>query len=66
VEVQRVASAKETMTKIIEQQPEDSSYEEIFRERAMARMIERGPEDSDAGRVIDHDELKRRMESWRK
>jgi DnaJ-domain-containing protein 1 len=35
-----MASAKEQMTKIVQDQPEDSSYDEILRELALARMIE--------------------------
>ena len=35
-------SIKKQMTKIIEGQPEDSSYDEILRELAFARMVERG------------------------
>ena len=34
-----MASVKDTMTKIISEQPEDASYEEILRELAFARMI---------------------------
>ena len=59
-------STKEYMTKIIEEQPDDSSYEEILRELAFARMIEQGIGDSKAGRVISNDEMKKRMKSWQK
>ncbi len=59
-------TAKETMLKIIADQPEDSSYEELLHELAMARMIERGLADHRAGRVTSHDEVKREVESWRK
>lgn len=57
-------STKEYMTKIIEEQPDDSSYEEILRELAFARMIEDGIADSKAGRVISDDEMKMRITSW--
>jgi len=57
-------STKEYMTKIIEEQPDDSSYEEILRELAFARMIEDGIADSKAGRVISDDEMKKRITSW--
>ena len=39
-------SAKEQITHIVQEQPEDSSYDEILRELALARMIERGLENS--------------------
>lgn len=58
-------SPKEQMVKIIQEQPEDSSYNEIFRELAFARMIERGLADSDARRTISHEEMGRRIKTWR-
>ena len=61
-----MSSAKETMTEIIAQQPDDSSYEEILRELAFARMVQRGLDDSDAGRTISDDEMKRKIDSWQK
>ena len=56
-----MASAKEQMKAIIDQQPEDSSYDEILRELAFARMVERGLADSDARRTICHEEMGRRI-----
>ena len=54
------------MSRIIGQQPDDSSYEEILRELAFARMVERGLADSDEGRVIADEELQRRIRTWQK
>ncbi len=59
-----MSAVKEMMTQIIAQQPDDSSFDEIFRELALARMIDRGLADSDAGRTVAHEEMKRRIESW--
>ena len=59
-------TAKEEMTKIIQEQPDDCSYDEILRELAFARMIERGLEDSKAKRTISNDEMKRRIQTWQK
>ena len=59
-----MSSAKETMSRIIGQQPDDSSYEEILRELAFARMVERGLADSDEGRVIADEELQRKIRTW--
>ena len=56
---------KEMMTKIIEEQPDDSSYDEILRELAFSRMIERGLEDSMENRVISNDEMGHRIKTWR-
>jgi len=61
-----MASAKETMAEIIASQPEDSSYDEILRELAFARMVQRGLDDSDAGRTLSDEEVKEKLDSWRK
>ncbi len=61
-----MASAKETMTEIIARQPDDSSYDEILRELAFARMVQRGLEDSDAGRTISDDDMKGKLDAWRR
>jgi len=59
-------SVKEQMTRIIQEQPDDCSYEEILRELAFASMIKRGLEDSQAGRTISNDEMKRRIKTWQR
>jgi predicted transcriptional regulator len=61
-----MSKAKEELRKLIEEQPEDSSCEEIIRELAFHVMVERGLADSDAGRVISNDEMARRIRSWQK
>jgi predicted transcriptional regulator len=58
--------AKAQLIKLIEDQPDDSSVEEILRELAFAAMVERGVADSDAGRTITNEEMARRIDSWRK
>lgn len=59
-------TAKEEMAKIIEEQPDDSTYDEILRELAFIRMVERGLADSKANRTISNEELKKRIEAWPK
>ncbi len=59
-------TAKQQMLEIIDNQPEDSSYEELLRELAFERMVERGFEDSDQGRTISHEEIGRKISSWAK
>ena len=61
-----MSKAKEDLTKLIENQPEDSSHEEIVRELAFHLMVQKGLADSDAGRVISNDEMARRIRSWQK
>ena len=61
-----MSSAKEAMIDIIGRQPDDSSYDEILRELAFARIVQRGLDDSDAGRTLSDDDVKRKIDSWRK
>ena len=55
---------KENMIRIIEDQPDDSSYNEILKELFFAEMIEKGLEDSRDQKTIDNDEMKREIHSW--
>ena len=61
-----MSPVKEEMTRVIQEQPDDSSFDEILRELALAQIIDRGLQDSDAGRTISNDEMKRQMDQWRK
>jgi len=61
-----MSKAKEELTELIKEQPEDSSREEIVRELAFHVMVQRGLADSDAGRVISNDEMARRIRSWQR
>ena len=58
-----MASDKEQMVQIIQELPEDSSYDEIIRELAFVRMIQRGLSDSEAKRLIGNEEIKQRIKS---
>ena len=59
-----IPSAKEQITKILQDQPDDSSYDEILRDLSFARMIERGLAYSDARKTISHEEMGRRIKTW--
>ena len=61
-----MATAKEQITQLVQQQPDDSSYDEIIRELAFYRMIERGLKDSDEGRTIPNEEMEARINTWLK
>ncbi len=61
-----MATAKEIMAKIIQDQPDDASYEEILRELVFERMVEKGIEDSRKGMLISNEEMKKRINSWQK
>lgn len=58
------SSAKQEMISILQQQPEDSSYDELLRELAFNRMIVRGLSDVEAGRIVENDEARRQIKSW--
>lgn len=57
-------TVKEQITKIIQELPDDSSYDEILRELAFARMIDKGLADSLENRTISNEEMKRRISTW--
>ena len=61
-----MSTAKDELKLLLEQQPDDSSSEEIVRELALHVMVERGLADSDAGRTISNEEMDRRIRSWSK
>ena len=58
-------SPKDQMIRLIQEQPEDSSFDQLLRELAFARMVDRGLADSDAGRTVAHDEMKQTIDTWR-
>ena len=57
---------KSRILALVEDQPDDSSYDEILHELAFVRMVERGIADADAGRVVSHEEVRRRIDEWSK
>jgi predicted transcriptional regulator len=59
-----MSTAKEELARLIQEQPDDSSSEEIVRELAFHVMIQRGLADSDAGRIVSNQELGRRIRQW--
>ncbi len=61
-----MATVKDELTKLIQNQPDDSSYDEILRELAFNLMVQRGLADSDKGRTISSEEMGRRIRSWQK
>jgi predicted transcriptional regulator len=61
-----VPDVKERMTRVIEAQPDDSTYDEILRELAFERMVQRGLEDSRQGRTLPNDEMEKRIRTWRR
>jgi len=58
-----MSTVKEELTRLIQDQPDDSSREEIVRELAFHVMVERGLADSDAKRTISNEEMRHRIRS---
>ena len=61
-----MSTPKEELLQVIQNQPDDASYEDIVREVAFQVMVQRGLADSDARRTISNEEMGRRIRSWRK
>ncbi len=59
-------TVKEKVAEIINELPDDSTYDEILRELAFRRMVERGLKNSNEGKTIDNIEMQRRIKSWQK
>ena len=55
---------KERLTEVIQQQPDDATFEEIFRELAFVRMIEQGLEDVREGEIVSNEAMKQRIAEW--
>lgn len=61
-----MSTAKDELKTLLDQQPEDSSSDELVRELAFHVMIQRGLADSDTGRTISNEEMGRRIRQWAK
>ncbi len=61
-----MATVKDELTKLIQDQPDDSSCDEILRELAFNLMVQRGLRDSDDGRTVSNEEMEHRIRTWRK
>ena len=59
-----MSTAKEEVRKILEQIPDDSSFEDIQYYIYVREKIERGLGDIEKGRIIDQEEIERRMNKW--
>ncbi|MGA1826092.1 MAG: addiction module protein [bacterium] len=55
-------SIKESAKKIIDDLPDDVTYDELIQELLFKRMIERGLRDSQENRVISDEELRKEIE----
>jgi len=61
-----MSTAKDDLTRLIQEQPDDSSPDEIVRELAFHVMVQRGLADSDARRTVSNEDMQLRIRSWQK
>lgn len=58
-------SAKEQIRSLLDDQPEDATYDDILRTLTFVRMVDQGLSDVRLGRVVDHETAPRRIRAWR-
>ncbi len=61
-----MSSAKEDIKQVLENQPDDSSYDELLRELAFKSMVDKGLADAKQGNVVSNEEMHSRIQLWRK
>ena len=59
-------TAKQSAIKAIRTLPDDSSYEDIMERLYFMQKVEAGLKDVEEGRVIPHEEVKKRLSKWLK
>ncbi len=59
-----MSTAKEEVRKLLEQLPDDSSFEDIQYHIYVREKIERGLQEVKEGRVLSQEDVERRMSKW--
>lgn len=59
-----MSTPKEEVRKLLDQIPDDSSFEEIQYHIYVREKIERGLKDIKEGRVLSQEEVERKMSKW--
>jgi predicted transcriptional regulator len=59
-------TAKERVKALLDNLPDDATYEQIMRELAFGEMVDRGLEDSRGGNTLSNEGMKKRIDSWQK
>jgi predicted transcriptional regulator len=57
---------KQTAIRMIEDLPEDASYEDIMYHLYVLEAIEQGLDDVDAGRVVSQKDVEKKVSKWLK
>lgn len=60
-----MSSVKERIIDIVNDQPDDSSFEEVLRELAFDLRIQRGLKSIDEGKTVPHSEIVKEIEQWK-
>lgn len=60
----KMSTAKEEVRKMLDQIPEDATFEDIQYHIYVQEKIERGMNDIKEGRVLSQEEIERRMSKW--
>ena len=59
-----MSTAKDEVQKMLKQIPDDSSFEDIQYHIYVQEKIEHGLKDIEEGRILDQEEIERRMSKW--
>ena len=59
-----MSAAKEEVRRILDQIPDDVSFEDIQYHIYVCQKIEHGLQDVDEGRVLTQEEIEQRMSKW--
>jgi predicted transcriptional regulator len=57
-------SNKQAVIEAVRALPEEASLEDILEQVAILTAVRRGEEAADAGQIISHEEMKKRIASW--
>jgi len=61
-----MGTPKESVRELLDELPEETSYEDIQYHIYVSQKIDRGLQDLKAGRVLNQKEVERRMSKWLK
>lgn len=61
-----MVTKKEIIQRIVDELPDEADWDDAIDRLMYIEGIERGLEDVKAGRTITHEELLKRVESWRR
>lgn len=59
-----MANAKEEIRRILDALPDDATWEDVQYSIYVRERVERGRREAEENRLIDQDEMERRMQRW--